>query len=53
MLEFDYQIMGVPVKLNAISINPGRVSGKQFEIPAGYTETSEAKLREMRGPLKK
>lgn len=53
MLEFEYNIMGIPVQLSAISVNPGRVSNKQFEIPSGYTETTEAKLREMRGPMKK
>jgi hypothetical protein len=53
MLEFEYNIMGIPVQLSAISVNPGRVSNKQFEIPSGYTETTEAKLREMRGPVKK
>jgi hypothetical protein len=53
MLEFEYTIMGIPVQLNAVSVNPGRVSNKLFEIPSGYTETTEAKLREMRGPMKK
>ncbi len=53
MLEFEYNIMGIPVQLSAISVNPGRVSNKVFEIPSGYTETTEAKLREMRGPIKK
>ena len=53
MLEFEYTIMGIPVQLSAISVNPGRVSSKEFEIPAGYTETTEAKLREMKGPAKK
>jgi DNA-directed RNA polymerase beta subunit len=53
MLEFEYNIMGMPVQLTAISINPGRVSNKVFEIPSGYTETTEAKLREMKGPAKK
>jgi len=53
MLEFEYNIMGIPVQLSAISVNPGRVSNKVFEIPAGYTETTEAKLRELRGPMKK
>jgi len=53
MLEFEYNLMGMPIQLSAISVNPGRVSNKIFEIPAGYTETTEAKLREMRGPMKK
>jgi hypothetical protein len=53
MLEFDYNLMGIPVHLIATSVNPGRVSNKTFEIPSGYTETTEAKLREMRGPMKK
>ncbi len=53
MLEFEYNLMGIPVQLSAISVNPGRVSNKTFEIPSGYTETTEAKLREMRGPMKK
>ncbi len=53
MLEFEYNIMGIPVQLTAISVEPGRVSNKLFEIPAGYTETSEAKLREMARPTKK
>jgi hypothetical protein len=53
MLEFEYNIMGIPVQLTAISVNPGRVSNKVFEIPSGYIETTEAKLREMKAPLKK
>jgi hypothetical protein len=53
MLEGDYMLMGIPVQLSAVSVNPGRVSNKVFEIPSGYTETTEAKLREMRGPIKK
>ncbi len=53
MLEFEYNLMGIPVQLSAISVNPGRVSNKTFEIPSGYTETTDAKLREMRGPMKK
>ncbi|MFZ4546004.1 MAG: hypothetical protein ACOYN4_01135 [Bacteroidales bacterium] len=53
MLEFEYNIMGIPVQLTAISVQPGRVSNKLFEIPAGYTETTEAKLREMARPAKK
>jgi len=53
MLEFEYMLMGIPVQLSAISVNPGRVSNKVFEIPSGYTETTEAKLRELRGPMKK
>jgi len=53
MLEFEYNLMGMPVQLSAISVNPGRVSNKLFEIPSGYTETTEAKLRELRGPMKK
>lgn len=53
MLEFEYNIMGIPVQLSAISVTPGRISNKLFEIPGGYTETTEAKLREMRGPMKK
>lgn len=53
MLEFDYVLMGIPVQLSAITVNPGRVSNKVFEIPSSYTETTEAKLREMRGPMKK
>jgi len=48
MLEFEYNIMGIPVQLTAISVEPGRVSNKVFEIPAGFTETTEAKLREMK-----
>lgn len=52
MLEFEYNLMGIPVQLSAISIKPGRVSNKLFEIPSGYTETTEAKLRELRGPIK-
>ncbi len=53
MLEFEYNIMGIPVQLSAISVNPGRVSNRVFEIPSGYTETTEAKLRELKGPTKK
>ena len=53
MLEFEYVLMGIPVQLSAISVEPGRISNKTFEIPSGYTETTEAKLREMRGPIKK
>jgi hypothetical protein len=53
MLEFEYNIMGIPVQLSAISVEPGRVSNKLFEMPSGYTETTEAKLREMRGPINK
>lgn len=53
MMEFEYNIMGIPVQLSAVSVEPGRVSNKLFEIPSGYTETTEAKLREMRGPIKK
>jgi hypothetical protein len=53
MLEFEYNIMGIPVQLSAISVEPGRVSNKSFEIPSGYTETTEAKLRELKGPAKK
>ncbi len=53
MMEFEYNIMGMPVTLSAISVTPGRVSNKVFEIPSGYTETTEAKLREMKGPARK
>ena len=53
MLEFEYNIMGIPVQLTAISVEPGRISNKLFEIPAGYTETTEAKLHEMARPTKK
>jgi hypothetical protein len=53
LLEFEYTLMGIPVQLSAISVNPGRVSNKTFEIPEGYTETTDAKLRELRGPVKK
>lgn len=53
MLEFEYSIMGIPVQLSAISVKPGRISNKVFEMPTGYTETTEAKLREMRGPMQK
>lgn len=53
MLEFEYNLMGIPVQLSAISVTPGRVSNKLFEIPSAYTETTEAKLRELRGPMKK
>jgi len=53
MLEFEYNLMGIPVQLSAISVSPGRVSNKLFEIPSGYTETTDAKLRELRGPIKK
>jgi hypothetical protein len=53
MLEFEYNIMGVPVQLTAISVNPGRVSNKLFEIPSGYTETTEANLRQIKNAAKK
>ncbi len=53
MLEFEYNIMGIPVQLSAVSVKPGRISNKTFEIPSGYTETTEAKLREMKGPMNK
>lgn len=53
MLEFEYNIMGIPVQLTAISVEPGRISNKLFEIPTGYTETTEAKLHEMARPTKK
>ena len=53
MLEFEYNLMGIPVQLSAISVTPGRISNKLFEIPSGYTETTEAKLRELRGPINK
>ena len=52
MLEFDYSLMGMPIHLTATSVDPGRVSNKTFEIPSGYTETTEAKLREMKGSTK-
>ena len=52
LLDFEYTIMGIPVQLSAISVEPGRVSNKLFETPSGYTETTEAKLREMRRPSK-
>lgn len=51
LLEFEYNLMGMPVQLTAISVKPGRISNKDFEMPKGYTETTEAKLREMRGPV--
>lgn len=50
-LEFEYNLMGMPVQLTATAVKPGRVSAKEFEMPKGYTETTEAKLREMRGPV--
>lgn len=50
-LEFEYNLMGMSVQLTATSVKAGRVSNKDFEMPKGYTETTEAKLREMRGPV--
>lgn len=53
LLEFDYNLMGMPVQLTAVSVNAGRVSNKEFDMPKGYTETTEAKLRELKGPVNK
>jgi hypothetical protein len=53
MLEFEYNIMGIPVQLSAISVTPGRISNKLFEIPAGYTATTEANLRQIKNAAKK
>lgn len=48
LLDFDYSGLGVAMHLTATEVVPGRVSNKIFEIPAGYTETTEAKLQQMR-----
>jgi hypothetical protein len=53
MLEFEYTIMGIPVQLSAISVSPGRISNKLFEIPSGYTATTEANLRQIKNAAKK
>lgn len=48
LLDFDYNGLGVPMHLTATTVNSQRISNKTFEIPAGYTETTEAKIQQMK-----
>ena len=48
MLDLDYFTMGVAMHLTATEVNAGRVSNKTFEIPSGYMETTEAKMRQLK-----
>jgi hypothetical protein len=48
LLEGDYSGLGINMHLIATQINPGRVSNKTFEIPSDYTETTEAKLQQLK-----
>jgi len=53
MLDMDYSTMGVTMHLTAAGVSPGRVSNKTFEIPSGYTETTETKLHQLKQANKK
>jgi hypothetical protein len=53
LLDLDYSTMGVPMHLTAVEVKPGRISNKIFEIPAGFKETTEAQLHQMKQANKK
>lgn len=48
-LEFRYKMQGMNMLLTATSVEKGRVSNRQFEVPSEYKETTPEQLRQLFG----
>lgn len=48
-LEFRYKLQGMNMLLTAVKVEKGRVSGREFEIPSDYKETTPDELRKLFG----
>lgn len=48
-LEFRYKLQGMNMLLTATKVDKGRVSGREFDIPSDYKETTPDDLRKMFG----
>lgn len=48
-MEFQYKMQGMNMLLTASSIEKGKVSNKEFEVPSEYKEMTPEQLREMFG----
>jgi len=53
LLDFEYTISGVIMQMSAQEVNPSKISGRTFDIPSDYQETTEAKIQQMRQAKKK
>jgi hypothetical protein len=48
-MEFNFKMQGMSMQLVASSVEKGKVSNKDFEIPSDYKETTPEELRQMFG----
>lgn len=48
-LEFKYKLQGASMLLTATSIDKGKVSNRDFEVPSDYVESTPEQLRQMFG----
>lgn len=44
-LEYEMMLKGIPMKLTAISVKPGRISNKEFETPKDYEVMTEQEFK--------
>ncbi len=48
-MEFYYKMQGMNMYMTAVSVEKGKVSGKDFEVPSDYKEMTPDQLRQMFG----
>lgn len=48
-MEFHFKMQGMNMYLTAISVEKGKVSNKDFDVPSGYTEMTPDQLRQLFG----
>ncbi|MFH1121476.1 MAG: hypothetical protein V1775_16785 [Bacteroidota bacterium] len=48
-MEFQYKMQGMNMLLTASSVEKGRVSGSEFDVPSDYKEMTPEQLRELFG----
>lgn len=51
-LEFEMMLKGIPMKLTAISVAPGRISNKEFETPKDYEVMTEQEFKALMNKAK-
>ena len=51
-LELELTMHGIPMKLVASSVSPGRVSNKEFETPKDFEVVTEQQFKEMMSKLR-
>ncbi len=48
-MEFTFKLQGMEMFLTAVSVEKGKVSNKEFEVPSDYKEMTPEQLRQMFG----